>query len=271
MSELKQNDTCHGTTIVSAFIDLYRLDSTYQNKSLRQYLELGRKLIALRLPKVIFIESHILPLVSCEADDFTTFVTIDAKTLWLMDQYAHLNISRKVKTDTGKDTVLYMILMLNKTKWMERAIALDVFKTEQFMWLDFGVFHIAQCEDTMSESIRKSCQQQLADDRIRIATCDKDIEIQTESKKRHAYRNPNFFLMYPCWYFCGGIFMGRKTGLTSFSRMVQCATEDIIQQYHTITWEINIWIQLYFHFPDMFVTFSCGGHNDEMVKLFYNR
>jgi hypothetical protein len=193
----KENDNCHRTTIVSAFVDLYRLDSSYENKSLRHYLKLGRKLIALRIPKIIFIESHILPLVTSEHDNMTTFIIIDANTLWLMDECSDLNDSKRVKTETtGKDTILYMILMLNKTKWIQRAMSLNVYQTQQFMWLDFGVFHIAQCEDTMAENINQSCQQQLGDDRIRIATCDRDIEIQMDSKKRRAYMNPDFFLAY---------------------------------------------------------------------------
>jgi hypothetical protein len=37
--------------------------------------------------------------------------------------------------------------MCNKTEWVKKAIELNTFKTEQFVWVDFGIKHMCNCSD----------------------------------------------------------------------------------------------------------------------------
>lgn len=250
------------TTIVSAFIDLYRYDRHYKNKTLLEYLNYGKMVISLPIPKIIFVESHIIQLLPVQ-DKWTHYEIIQLHDLWLMDQFPKLDANKCIrKGSIHKDTTLYLILMLNKTNWMMEAIKKNEFNTDQFMWLDFGIFHVSNDydEDIMKENILKSCQQSISSSQIFIATCKTYIK-PPDNMPFH------FYLKEPYWFFCGGIFLGHKNVLRQFSDLVQNETLDLIQNYGCITWEINIWFLIYSKYPHLFKTFL-SNHNYKMTKLY---
>lgn len=253
------------TTIVTAFIDLYKHDAKYKNKSLRQYLHFGNKLIQLPIPKIVFIEEHLMHLLS--KNEMTKFIPVNFDHIWLMNRHNEM----QMKTDhlrqisPEKDTTSYLILNLNKTEWTHIASEANPYNTQQFMWLDFGVYHICNDEDVMTRNIFKACRTVCLKNKnkIYIPSCQPTSKV--DMRILDQYSNPNFFLKFPCWFFCGGTFIGHRLAITMFRDRVRALTEYMLSK-DAITWEVNVWFLIFREFPQLFHVLYGANHNQNMLE-----
>jgi hypothetical protein len=79
-----------------------------------------------------------------------------------------------------------MFIQCNKTEWMVQAIDLNLYKPKQFVWIDFGIFHLfrdkhisetdshyASATEKIVEAFHENilAMQYQTYDKIRIAAC----------------------------------------------------------------------------------------------------
>jgi len=234
------------TTIVSAF-----LSNANSYRGVSKYIEYGVKLLTIDTPKIIFVEKAIYD--EHFANDIfpqTKFVFIEKTDNYLYEQMENITQFEVVSTNPGKDTLEYMFVQCNKTEWVKQAIELDTFNTEQFIWIDFGIYHMINSED-FSDYVYKMIQKNY--NKIRIAGC----------WDFNAYYHHNYNSKV-LWYFAGSVFGGDKTSLCKFADLMKKRCLDFIDEHKKIIWEVNLWYFIYNDNKDLFDVYNCG-HDKTIV------
>jgi hypothetical protein len=137
---------------------------------------------------------------------------------------------------------------------MRQAINLNHFKTNNFIWIDFGIKHIFQSSCTDEEFVEKI-------NRLKYKTYD-NVRIG-------GIWNLNFKFnidIYKdvAWYFAGGVFGGNKNSLLKFAELMKEKCIDIMTSKNTIMWEVNIWYLIYSENRGLFDSYDCN-HNTSLI------
>lgn len=235
------------TTLVSAF-----LSNVNTRRPVEEYIEFGKHFLLADVNKVIFIDETIYDLVSMYENEKTRFIKINKQTIYLyayIDKIINFSLS---DANSTKDTLDYIIIMCNKTEWIKEAIELDLYKTDQFVWVDFGIRHIFNCSDDEYRSKIESLSFKTYDN-VRIASI---WDLNTQSSN-DCYTN----IM---WYFAGGVFGGKKDKLLLFAELMRKRCLDIIENKGTLMWEVNVWYLIYQENIGLFDTYY-GNHNNSII------
>lgn len=243
-------------TIVSAFLSNINHIKT---RNIEDYIKNGEFLLLADIPKVIFIESSIYDRYykknhSNGLYPKTSFRFIDRDSLWLW-QYIEMIQCFNLKVNPYKDTLEYIFMMCNKTEWVSKAIDLDIFHTEQYIWVDFGLFHVFKDQKIFDYELiqlkRKSY------DFVRIGGS-WDLAVEPKKRNMDIYREV-------AWYFAGGVFGGDKESLQQFHKLVKEKCKEVIFEKKSIMWEVNIWYLVYLENKEIFSVYSCG-HNSSILS-----
>ena len=242
------------TTIVSAYIPNINKDT---RRNVSDYIQYGKLLINIPNPKVIFID--------CESynaffkvDDLngkfinTTFIKINKESLYL---YKYLEKLTKFYINSGnpeKNTIDYLFVQNNKTEWVSEAIQMNIYNTEQYIWIDFGIYHMINNESEFKEGILSMTSKKY--DKIRIASC----------KYRDYTVNYNVYEIIT-WTFAGSVFGGHKDALIKFADLAKNEVLKTIEEKKTIMWEINIWYLVKLKHLELFDFYSCA-HDIRILK-----
>jgi hypothetical protein len=224
-------------TLVSFYIDIKEIEPNHhKHHKLDEYVYAGQLLINIPIKKVLFIDSGIVD--KFIKNDYTVIVPITLINFPLyMDYYQRCkNGDIDVLTpDKGKDTALFHLLQLSKTKFVEDAIKLDPFKTDIFAWIDFGIRKIFKSDEEMITSVSSISQQMIhvESDSILMPSCWL-LNINDDSEFQRIL-----------WYFCGGFFMGFKEELLKFAILVSCEAMYIMEVEKKLTFEVNVWFRIW--------------------------
>ena len=226
------------TTFVSAL-----LTNINGYRSIEKYVEYGKKLIALPINKVIFIERDVYN-EHFSSGENTTFVFIEKSDLYL-HKYADQITNFCPNTGTPKkDTLEYMFVQCNKTEWMRSAIEMNPYELNNFVWIDFGIWHMIRDDQVFTDSCMNIAKNQ-ADPGIRIACDDCCNSIS--------------------WFFLGSIFGGDRDSLFKFADLVKNKCIQTIQTHGTIMWEINVWLLVYKENPTLFKCYR-ANHDASILR-----
>jgi hypothetical protein len=236
------------TTIVSAFIsDINKREDI----NINMYYSLGKLILKLSTPKIIFLDENMHNLIKDEDyDKDNTLIIKYNKSEYYLYNYINNLQNFKLNTDNhSKDTLEYMFTMCNKTEWIRKAIEIDIFNSDNFIWLDFGIKQVCNCSD--DEFIQKLKNMQYKQyDNVRIGHIwDLSLHYNID------------ILRQISWYFAGGVFGGNKKSLLKFAYLMKEKCIEIVNKYNTIMWEVNIWYILYLETPDLFETYLCNHDN----------
>jgi uncharacterized protein YneR len=239
------------TTFVSAL-----LTNINGYRSIEKYVEYGKKLIALPINKVIFIEHAVHEEHFSEFTDAnTTFIFIEKKDLYLY-QYADQIVDFCPNTDNPeKDTLEYMFVQCNKTEWLREAIDRNPYGSKgpsQFVWIDFGIWHMIRDDQVFTDFCMKISQS--FNNRVRIACGNSQSDLTNLHKTIS-------------WFFLGSIFGGDRDSLLKFANSVKNKCIETIQKYGTIMWEINVWQMVYADDPSLFLCY--GANHDASILQNY--
>jgi hypothetical protein len=144
-------------TIVTAFYNIRELEqnNSPDNRGIEEYLELSKKFILqLPYPLVIYIDT------TESSDKIYDFIQTNRpyknKTQIIREPfentYFYKDIDRLRELQqiypiyNGRlehETPHYIVLNNNKFWWLEQTIHQNPFSSERFMWIDFGINHIA--------------------------------------------------------------------------------------------------------------------------------
>jgi hypothetical protein len=239
------------TTIVSAFITNI---NNRQEITTEDYIEHGIKLLSVNVFKIVFIDYLIFDRFSNYSNENTYLVSVKKMDNYLYNH--HSLITNSVNTlNTTKDTIEYMFTICHKTEWIRQSILMNVFKTDQFIWIDFGIYRIYRnLSDNDFINIIKNMTKHKYEN-IRIASIWKtNVDFNVDIYKTVA------------WYFAGGVFGGNSDVLIHFAELMKQKCIEIIKDKNTIMWEVNIWYLLYKSNPSMFDCYLC----DHDVSILIN-
>jgi hypothetical protein len=144
--------------------------------------------------------------------------------------------------------------MCHKTEWMKDAIESNFFMTDNFIWIDFGIKYVCECDDL--EFIRNI--QNISTkfyNKIRIGTI-WDLNC-------NRYYDDIYNQIY--WYFAGGVFGGNKDSLLIFSDKMKEKCIQIIKDKQCLMWEVNIWYLIYLENKELFKGYQCN-HNITLIN-----
>lgn len=142
--------------------------------------------------------------------------------------------------------------MCNKTEWIKEAIELDLYKSDQFVWVDFGIRHVFNCnDDEFRSKIERLCNKLY--DKVRIASI-WDLNVQSSK---------DCYTMI-MWYFAGGVFGGSKDKLLLFADLMKKMCLNIIESKGTLMWEVNVWYLIYQENIGLFDIYYCD-HNNSII------
>jgi hypothetical protein len=238
-------------TIVSAFVS--NVNNRYID-SITQYYELGKPLLISSVPKIIFVDKIMLDCIGDNYNKTNTFlVEIDKHDSYLYKFQHLLNKFQLNSTNYSKDTIEFMFTMCNKTEWIRKAIEINYFNTDHFIWIDFGIRHVFKefDNDIFTEKIN-SLQFKLYNN-VRIGSI-WDIK----------YNYGIDIYKDVAWYFAGGVFGGNLSSLIKFADLMMLKCIQIMKEKNTIMWEVNIWYLIYLDNKDLFNIYNCD-HNNTLI------
>ena len=229
----------NSSTIVSAFLNI---QSTRKYKNLDTFIEYGIKLIKIKSPKIIFIDKEIYEkddkIGELKNDSFTYFIPIQITNLYFYKYKNEITNSKLKKQNFDKDIIDYMIIQCNKTEWMREAIEKNIFNTDQFIWIDFGIYHMFQDDKLLEESIIKATKKTY--EAIRIPN------IWFTGANYYEWNDiPIELYLDITWYFVGSIFGGNKLSLLKFADLMREKVVSTIYEKNHITWKVNLWYMIY--------------------------
>ena len=237
------------TTIVSAFISNI---NTRKDRTIEKYIEYGKVLLQTKIQKIIFIDEIIFNELKNYSNELTYLIPIKKESMYLYKYKKLITNFNLNSTSPEKDSFEYMLTICSKTEWITKAIELNYFNSRNFIWIDFGIKHIFNCDD--NEFIKKI----------------ENINNKIYKKIRiGSIWNPNIQYYGDIykdiqWYFAGGVFGGDIKSILLFSEKTKEMCIKIIQEKNTIMWEVNIWYLIYKEIPELFDCYNCD-HNSSLV------
>jgi hypothetical protein len=238
----------YNTTIVSAFIS-----NINNHRDIEKYIECGKKLLEIDVPKIIFVEQNIYDIYLIDnCYNNTKFIIIKKEDIYFYEYYDKILNFNILKGNDTKDTLEYMFTMCNKTEWVKQAIEINFYNTKQFIWLDFGIYHVMNNNLDFNDNIVKLYDKEY--DNIRIASC-WDLDM--------VYNIDNVY-KYVAWYFAGGVFGGNCEKLLIFADLMKKKCLDIIEEKQHLMWEVNIWYLIYKDNKELFDPYT-ANHNRSII------
>jgi hypothetical protein len=239
-------------TIVSGLIT-----NCNTHRSIEKYINYGKKLIDIPINKIIFIEQdvyeeNLISYINDEILEHTKFIFIKKEDIYLYEYYDQITNFEPITSTPNKDTIDYMFVQCYKTEFMRKAIEFTPYNDDQFIWIDFGIYHMIN-DDILFNKLILDLSISYDYDLIRIAG--------------GIYVPPSEDFIYKkiCWCFLGSIFGGNKNAILQFADLMKKKCIDIITINNTITWEVNIWYLIYKEFPELFSIYV-ANHNSTIIQ-----
>lgn len=239
-------------TIVSSFIN--NLHPERKDKNIETYFQLGTLLLKSNISKIIFVDETMYEKIKDYQNHNTKIILVD-KTKYYLYSYLNTEYLQSFYLNTGnpvKDTIQYIFTMCLKTEWMREAVDINHFNSEQFVWVDFGIRHVFNCDDTVFTNTVEQLTNR-RHDKIRIASI-WDL---------HYQMNGNVYEEI-LWYFAGGVFGGSKEKILVFADLMKEKCLQIIHEKQTLMWEVNIWYLIYLENKELFDCYY-GSHDDTII------
>lgn len=240
-------------TIVTAFMTNINVN---KSRSYDKYLIYGKKILTQPIPIVCFLEQQIFDDYFADSIDlypYTQFCIFERQDNYLMKYEDQMKNFHVFSDNPDKDTPAYMFTQCHKTEWVKMAIEINPFKTTDFVWVDFGIYHMIQNDMEFALYLEQLVRKKY--DFVRIASC---VDLESECKV-DIYRQIT-------WYFAGSIFGGSGDRLIEFANVMKSNCLDIIGNQNHLMWEINIWYLIYKQYPQLF----CPYHSNHDVSILKN-
>ena len=216
-------------TIVSMFYDIRKIENNnpLNNRTIDKYLSLAKEFILkLPYPLIIYVndgvedEPYIYEFIMKERRENN----LSHKTRIIIEPfkntyfYAHIDkiaeLQKKytiINGDTKHETPHYIVLNNNKFHFLENAIELNPFLSTHFVWLDFGINHVAKNSDRINEWITE------IPDKIKQLCINPYIE----------KREPKEFFQFIYHHTAGGLFSGSCNNMKRYIELFKKKTEEI--------------------------------------------
>jgi len=241
------------TTLVTAFV----AGANQRNdRNIQDYISYGKKILENPINKIVFFDETLLELLPNYPN--TIIVPIKKEDIYLYEYKAQItNFNLNTQTPE-KDSLEYMFLMCNKTEFIRKAVELNPFQTNQFVWVDFGINHIFKNDDATFNAVISALENKSYDN-VQIGSIwTPDMHtIMTRNFRTDIYKDI-------AWYFAGGVFGGDSNSLIKFADLTKQQCIKIIESEKTLMWEVNVWFLVYLENPELFSLYNCD-HNESIL------
>jgi hypothetical protein len=216
-------------TIVTMIYDIRKIENREvdNNRNISGYIELAKNFILkLPYPLVIFIDNNEKEIYdaiySVRESNYLLHLTyiyqVDFKETYFYKDLSKIEELQKKfcisNGDLNHETPLYVVLNNNKFCFMERTIELNPFNSSHFIWMDFGINHVAKDTDCIHDWITK------VPDKIKQLCINPYIEnIEPKTYFQNIYHN--------C---AGGLFSGSKENMLKYIEFFKQKTEQIYSE-----------------------------------------
>jgi hypothetical protein len=240
-------------TIITMLYDIRSIenDSNERNRKLESYIDFSKKfLLKLPYPIIIFIDENIETFNAIY--NFRKELNLLEKTVIIKknftNTYFYKDLSRLqelqdkfhiLNGDIQHETPHYIILNNNKFDCIDNAIELNPFGSTHFLWMDFGINHIAETTERIHKWI--------------FDIPDKIKQLCINPYTENTSQKEQFQLIYH--NMAGGLFSGSKNNLKKYSELFKQKTEQIYN---------DDWYQI-----DEAVMTMVQRENPELFDLFY--
>jgi hypothetical protein len=185
------------------------------------YLDLGRRLLALPVPKVVWTTPDLGEELGREpgAAGLNAFPP-SRGPLWVHEELQGRTCA-VASQDPRKDTLEYHAVQHQKTQWLDWASREH--ESALLVWIDFGIFHLPGItEDVLLDFVAR-----VRDDFIAIPGC--------------WPRSDRVLLDRPNWRFCGAVVVCPGPLARWLHRVCVDTFRTIVACYRTVSWEVNTW------------------------------
>jgi hypothetical protein len=251
------------------------------DRPLQKYIDLGKSLLALHIPQIVFIERYIYDTylraeyrhLGLGVEDgnrirflayggrayeyivlgHLTFVFFERNDMYL-EEYRETATEFALNTShPAKDTLDYMFVQCHKTEWVAMATCLDSDNGDGiYAWLDFGLRHMYPSSIAFEVAVYG-----FRDRMIRGSSVDSVFAPSCWDAKR-TYSYDVYRDIF--WVFSGSAFCGKPNTLLEFARRTKSKCSEILSVRRRLMWEVNVWYLVYCDCPALFSLFY-GNHN----------
>lgn len=240
------------TTFVTAFYVLK--DYTNPGKSVSGYFNHFKKLVTTGIPLSVYISPEYknqLEEIAKENSNVKIAKVIDIKDTWVYKTSNITNIKLPQNRNPLKDTFEYMVCQNIKIECIADTIEKNPFNTDQFAWIDLGIFHVLKNEEKSSNMLKKIANTPLLKDNLIFPGC---------------WFGNYDYINNINWSYCGGFFIGHKDKLIDMWHRYQEFLPKFIQKYNLMSWEVNLWISCQTE-TDWTVSRYLADHDDSILCI----
>jgi hypothetical protein len=227
----ESNSVFTDVTIVTMFYNIRKLDcdETNYHRKLDTFKDLANKFILqLPYPLIIFIDKNDLDMKKfIETSRLKTNKGINSNTLICYisfeDTYFYKyvnrikelqNIHKIANGNPRHETPLYITLNNNKFYFMEKAIEINPFSSNKFMWMDMGINHVAKEPNMIHNWIRS------VPDKIKQLCINPYLE-------NDIVKDYFILIRHNC---AGGLFSGNKDNILKYIQLYKNKVEQIYNE-----------------------------------------
>ena len=261
------------------------------DRPVQKYIDLGKSLLALHIPQIVFIERHIYEMYfrdeymhlcvgsGCSSGsgsgsvlrffayggrsyeyivlEHLTFVFFERTDMYL-EEYREMATEFSLNTPhPTKDTLDYMFVQCYKTEWVAMAIALDNGGSNGiYAWMDFGLRHMYPSSIAFDIAVYEFRDRILSGGNGLNgggSVCAPSCWDASRIYTQDVYRD--IF-----WVFSGSVFCGKSNALLEFARRTKTKCIEILSVHRRLMWEVNVWYLVYRDCPALFSLYY-GNHN----------
>lgn len=149
-------------TVVTCLFDLSGREAPSARPTIARYLEWGEFLLSLDADLLCFCEPLIEPVIRARREqanllERTRIVPCSLESLSSYGLHDRARQARQehplLNGDPGKDTPLSAVLGWSKLELLERALELNPFSEEHFIWADFGLAKVARTDHYREDAV----------------------------------------------------------------------------------------------------------------------
>lgn len=243
--------------LVTAFVDLNRLEARPPGKDAASYLEHARKLFAANPPLVVWLDcsENMEAAIREAAAPFSnvsvkTFRVEETQTWQAVQAAGELKLPRE--RDRVKDTVPYMAVNAMKTELVARSLCEgDIPAGMGSGWIDFGIGHMPGMASALAEWLPEVLRWQ--------GRC-----IRAGGLVPPEPLTPADCMEGVRWHFCGSLFCAPPALLLKFAGEVLHQLRSM-RVRDEITWEVNLWALIHMRHPEWFSWYE-AGFDERMLR-----
>jgi len=247
------------TTIVTAFVA-----NVNNNRNVNDYIKYGLKMMLTPIHKILFIDASIImevqDLIPDEYIQYLHLVPTTIEDCYLYEYIPQIT-NFEVYGNPEKDTLNYMITMNNKLHFVKKAIEINIFKSTQFIWVDFGIARINKSlEDTEFSQHIVNLKNNVYN-KVRIGSI---LEWKSTPRIEEYYIIQENIYKQILWVFAGGVFGGDVESLLQFEKLSREKCLQVIKDKGKLMWEVNIWYMVYLKNKELFSLYY-GNHDMSLI------